>query len=82
MTLFGRHHVDEHPSFLCLKITFLCGLMMVNVPVITLSLVFVLQVLSGSVEESQPRLDCGSLCEQVDSGLAGVCCGKMKSEKC
>ena len=49
-----------------------------KVLVIILSLVFVLQVLCD--EESQPRLDCGSLCEQVDSGLAGICCGKMKSE--
>ena len=53
--------------------------MKVNVPVIILSLVFVLQVLCD--EESQPRLDCGSLCEQVDSVLAGVCCGKMKNAK-
>ena len=49
-----------------------------KVLVIILSLVFVLQVLCD--EESQPSLDCGSLCEQVDSGLAGICCGKMKSE--
>ena len=32
-------------------------------------------------EASQPRLDCSSLCEEVNSGFAGVCCGKMKSEK-
>ena len=51
-----------------------------RVPVITLSLVFVPLVLS--VEASEPGLDCGSLCEQVDSGLAGVCCGKTeKNEK-
>ena len=47
--------------------------MMVKVHLMTLSLVLF-------VKESQPRLDCGSLCEQVDSGLAGICCGKRKSE--
>ena len=54
--------------------------MMLKVPVIALSLVFVPQVLS--VGDSDPRLDCGSLCEQVDSGLTGLCCGKTeKNEK-
>ena len=50
--------------------------MLIKFSVITLSLVFVPQVLS--VEASDHGLDCGSLCEQVDSGLAGLCCGKAK----
>ena len=39
--------------------------------------VFVLQVLSEDARE----LDCASLCEQVDSGLAGICCGKINKKR-
>merc|ERR1719384_430553 len=34
-------------------------------------LLFVLQVFSEEAKD----LDCASLCEQVDSGFAGICCG-------
>lgn len=35
---------------------------------------FVLQVFSEEARE--PLLDCASLCEQVDTGFAGICCGQ------
>ena len=51
--------------------------MMVKLPVITVSWVLlVLQVLGD--EARQPRQDCAYLCEQVDSGYAGICCGKLR----
>ena len=51
--------------------------MMLRLRVITpLCVFFVLQVLSE--EASQPKFSCASLCEQVDFGYAGICCGKFK----
>ena len=46
-----------------------------------LCVLFVLQVFSH--EASQPKFSCASLCDQVDFGYAGICCGKIKykSEK-
>ena len=41
-----------------------------------LCVLLVLQVFSQ--EASQPKLSCASLCEQVDFGYAGICCGKIK----
>ena len=50
-------------------------LMMFKLQVITpLFVMFVLQVFSQ--EASQPKLSCASLCEQVGSGYAGICCGR------
>ena len=31
----------------------------------------------ASDEAGQPRFTCTSLCDQVDFGYAGICCGKM-----
>ena len=39
---------------------------------------FVLQVLCEGEEASQAKFSCASLCEQVDFGYAGICCGKFK----
>jgi len=47
---------------------------MLKLRVITpLCVLFVLQVFSD--EASQPKLCCASLCDQVDFGYAGICCG-------
>ena len=43
----------------------------------TLCVLFVLQVFSEEAKE----LDCASLCEQVDSGYAGICCGIQLSKR-
>ena len=49
-------------------------LMMFKLQVITpLCVLSFLQVFSQ--EAGQPKLSCASLCEQVDSGYAGICCG-------
>ena len=54
--------------------------MMLKLRVITpLCVLFVLQVFSE--EASQPEFSCASLCEQVDFGYAGICCGKIKNIK-
>ena len=55
---------------------------MMKLHVITpLCVLFVLQVFSD--EARQPKLSCASLCEQVEFGYVGICCGKIKykSEK-
>ena len=53
---------------------------MLKLRVITpLCVLFVLQVFSD--EASQPKFSCASLCEQVDFGYAGICCGKIKNIK-
>ena len=62
--------------FQCVK----WGLIMMRVHMITLTCVLVVLQVFGD-ESSQPRLECSSLCEQANSGFAGVCCGKMDSEK-
>ena len=54
--------------------------MMLKLHVITpLCVLFVLQVFSE--EASQPKFSCASLCDQVDFGYAGICCGKIKNIK-
>ena len=54
--------------------------MMLKLRLITpLCVLFVLQVFSE--EASQPKFSCASLCEQVDLGYAGICCGKIKKIK-
>ena len=61
--------------------------------VITLCCVlFVLQALSDQPiggqysdhvisDQSEDRFTCASLCDQVDFGYAGICCGKMQKVK-
>ena len=44
-----------------------------------LCLLYVLHVLGD--EASQPKFNCASLCEQVDFGYAGICCGNIKEEE-
>ena len=61
-----------------------------HVPLL-LTIVYILQVYSSSEDQSElsmrltdqselseapePKFNCASLCEQVDTGYAGICCG-------
>ena len=48
--------------------------------VVALSLVIVLKVLScdGLVQD---KFSCSSICDGIDSGYSGLCCGKKYSKK-
>ena len=35
-----------------------------------------LQVSTDEASQPQPRFTCDALCDQVDFGFAGICCGK------
>ena len=53
---------------------------MIKLQVITLICVLsFLQVFSE--EASQPKFSCTSLCEQVDFGFAGICCGRINIKR-
>ena len=53
---------------------------MMIVNVVALSLVILLQVLScdGLVQD---KFSCSSICDGIDSGFSGLCCGKNVQRK-
>ena len=56
------------------------GLIMGRANVMMLCLVSsVLQVFSDEAGV-QPKVTCASLCDQVDFGYAGICCGKARKK--